>query len=341
MRADRLVATVLLLQQRGRVTAAEVALETEVSVPTARRDLAALGAAGVPVYPQPGRGGGWQLVGGARTDLSGLTSDEARALFLVLGHRPDAHPALATALRKLTQALPATFRAEALAAAGATVTDAAGWGQTPDSPPDSAHRRALQTAIIERRRAQVSYVDRHGSRSSREISPWGLIDKDGVGYVIAGTDRGRRTFRLDRLQDVRVTGVAADRPDDLDLEALWAGTVAAIEALRGQVGAQVLVDARRIDVVARHFGRHLVLHGGAAGGVKTEGDETCGDETDLKATDPSAPPTDRLRATITAHTVGGLAEQLAGWSGTVHVVGPPEVRAELARLGRDLVERYG
>ena len=81
MRADRLVATLLLMQSRGRVTAAELADELEVSVATARRDLEALSAAGIPVYPQPGRGGGWALVGGARTDLSGLSSNEAQALF--------------------------------------------------------------------------------------------------------------------------------------------------------------------------------------------------------------------------------------------------------------------
>ena len=85
MRADRLVATLLLLQARGRVTAAEVAKELEVSLRTARRDLEALSVAGIPVYSQTGRGGGWSLVGGARTDLSGLTAAEARALFLVAG----------------------------------------------------------------------------------------------------------------------------------------------------------------------------------------------------------------------------------------------------------------
>src|SRR3954447_23967426 len=85
MRADRLVATLLLLQSRKRVTAADVAAELEVSVRTARRDLEALSAAGIPVFPQQGRGGGWELVGGARTDLSGLTADEARTLFTVAG----------------------------------------------------------------------------------------------------------------------------------------------------------------------------------------------------------------------------------------------------------------
>src|ERR1700680_910403 len=78
MRADRLVAALLLMQARGRVTATELADELEVSVATARRDLEALSAAGIPVYPQPGRGGGWSLVGGARTDLSGLSAVAAR-----------------------------------------------------------------------------------------------------------------------------------------------------------------------------------------------------------------------------------------------------------------------
>ena len=71
MRADRLVAILLLLQQREKVTASEVAAELEVSERTARRDLEALAMAGVPVYSVQGRGGGWRLVGGARTDLSG------------------------------------------------------------------------------------------------------------------------------------------------------------------------------------------------------------------------------------------------------------------------------
>jgi predicted DNA-binding transcriptional regulator YafY len=128
MRADRLVATLLLMQARGRVTAAEVAAELEVSVATARRDLEALSAAGVPVYPQPGRGGGWSLVGGARTDLTGLTSTEARALFLLAGPAASVAPPVRSALRKLVRALPDTFRADAEAAADAVVVDSTRWG---------------------------------------------------------------------------------------------------------------------------------------------------------------------------------------------------------------------
>jgi hypothetical protein len=116
----------LLLQARGRVTAAEVAEELEVSVKTARRDLESLSTAGLPVYARPGRGGGWQLLGG-RTDLSGLSAAEARALFLLAGPHTRLAPEARSALRKLVRALPEPFREHASAAAEAVVLDPAGW----------------------------------------------------------------------------------------------------------------------------------------------------------------------------------------------------------------------
>src|SRR3954453_12182821 len=105
MRADRLVATLLLLQTRKRLTAAEVAAELEVSERTARRDLEALSAAGIPVYALPGRGGGWELVGGARSDLSGLTGDEARALSTAPGPPSTAPAPAAPATREIKAAI--------------------------------------------------------------------------------------------------------------------------------------------------------------------------------------------------------------------------------------------
>src|SRR5919107_1036480 len=117
------------MQARGRVTAAAVAEELEISVATARRDLEALSTAGIPVYPQPGRNGGWQLIGGARTDLSGLTAAESQALFLLLGPAAAIAPDAKAALRKLVRALPETFRGDAEAAAEAVVIDPAGWGE--------------------------------------------------------------------------------------------------------------------------------------------------------------------------------------------------------------------
>src|SRR6478609_8991072 len=148
MRADRLVATLLLMQARGRVTAAEIASELEVSVATARRDLEALSAAGIPVYPQPGRGGGWSLVGGARTDLSGLSAMEAQALFLLAGPAAATAPELKSALRKLVRALPQTFRADAAAAADAIAVDPSGWGEIDLELPPLVE--VLQGAVVRR-----------------------------------------------------------------------------------------------------------------------------------------------------------------------------------------------
>src|SRR5438046_5786634 len=138
MRADCLVAALLLMQSRGRVTAAELARELEGSVATAGRDLEALSAAGIPVYPQPGRGGGWSLVGGARTDLSGLSATEAQALFLLAGPAAAVSEEAKAALRKLVRALPQTFRADAEAAASATLIDSTRWGGRDRRRPEMA-----------------------------------------------------------------------------------------------------------------------------------------------------------------------------------------------------------
>ncbi|MGN2640808.1 helix-turn-helix transcriptional regulator [Nocardia takedensis] len=311
MRADRLVATLLLMQARGRVTAAEVAAELEVSVATARRDLEALSAAGVPVYPQAGRGGGWSLVGGARTDLTGLTAPEARELFLRAGASAHRTPEVRSALRKLVRALPAPFRAEAEAAAEAVVVDPARWGREDRPLPETVP--LLQRAVVRRRRVRLSY-ERAGKGSVRLVDPWGLVDKDGVWYLIAGTERGRRTFRLDRITAAEMTDEIASRPADLDLTALWSEVVGDMERRRAAVGATVLVSADLVEVLRDQQGRHCEVDGPVTDG--------------------------RVRVRITAPTANMVARQLAGWGTDVEVVSPPEVRAELAAIGAHLVERY-
>src|SRR4051794_1621424 len=212
MRADRLVATLLFLQSRGRVTAGEVAAELEVSVKTARRDLEALSIAGIPVYSQPGRNGGWALVGGARTDLSGLTAAEARTLFLVAGPSSAVTPEAKAALRKLVQALPETFRAEAEKAAAAIVLDPAMWGRS--APPPPPHLEALQQAVVQGVQVVLGYRDREGNVSERTAHPLGLVSKGSTWYLIADTAAGMRTFRVWRVQSVELTDEPAVRPPD-------------------------------------------------------------------------------------------------------------------------------
>ncbi|WP_280245659.1 helix-turn-helix transcriptional regulator [Nocardia abscessus] len=313
MRADRLVAILLMMQTRGRVTAAQVATELETSVATARRDLEALSAAGVPVYPQPGRGGGWSLVGGARTDLSGLTAGEARALFLLAGPSAGAVPEARSALRKLFRALPQTFRGDAQAAADAVVIDPARWGATDhELPPVVA---LLQRAVVQRKKVRLRYANRTGERSERLVDPWGLVDKDAVWYLVAGTERGQRTFRVDRISEASLTDEPAHRPDDFDLAAAWAQVVEEMEQRRATTAATVLISERLLPILRDQQGRNCVVDGPADDG--------------------------RVRVRVTAPTAWMLAQQLAGWGGSIEVLGPPEVRAELARLGAELLERYG
>src|SRR5437588_2685230 len=257
MRADRLVATLLFLQARGRVTAAEVAAELEVSVKTARRDLEALSIAGIPVYSQAGRGGGWALVGGARTDLSGLTAAEARTLFLVAGPSSAVTPEAKAALRKLVRALPETFRAEAEKAASAIVLDPARWGgKAPSTPP---HLEALQHAVIDGVQIRLGYTDAKGAVTDRVVHPLGLVSKGTTWYLVGDTDAGRRTFRVWRVQSVVLTDEPATRPADFDLQRAWQEIVATVDERRGLLHVTALADPDVIRWLRVRFGTRLVV----------------------------------------------------------------------------------
>ncbi|MFG1813837.1 helix-turn-helix transcriptional regulator [Kribbella sp. NPDC049174] len=311
MRADRLVAVLLLLQSRGRVTAADVATELEISVATARRDLEALSTAGIPVYPQPGRNGGWQLIGGARTDLSGLSAPEAQALFLLVGPAASIAPDAKAALRKLVRALPQTFREHAEAAAEAVVIDPARWGEHTKERPELVRR--LQDAVVRRLKVRLVYAGRGREQSERLVDPLGLVDKDDIWYLIAGTPKGQRTFRVERVVSAELTDEPFERPADFDLSTAWNEIVEQMEVRRSGLTATVLMDERHLWVMQDRLGRHCEVDG-------MEGD--------------------RVRIKVTAPTPLMVAQHLAGWGGSIEVIDPPSVQAELARLGSELAARY-
>lgn len=312
MRADRLVATLLLMQARGRVTASELADELEISIATARRDLEALSAAGVPVYPQPGRGGGWSLVGGARTDLSGLSATEAQALFLLAGPAASVSAEVKSALRKLVRALPDTFRADAQAAADAVVIDPSRWGEREKERPELL--TVLQAGIVRRRKVRFGYAKKGADPVGRVVDPWGLVDKDDIWYLIAGTEKGRRTFRVDRMSDAEVSDLPAERPDDFELSQAWEQVVDQVERRRSGLDATVLIAERHLPILQDHFGR------------QSEVEETLDDG--------------RVRVRVSAPVAWMIAQQLAGWGSMIEVLGPLSVQEELARIGAELVGRY-
>ena len=311
MRADRLVATLLTLQARGRVTAAQLAAELEVSVATARRDLEALSAAGIPVYPQVGRAGGWQLLGGARTDLSGLSAVEARALFLLVGPAASVDPDAKAALRKLVRALPETFRDDAQAAADAIVIDPAEWGRPPVDRPELLS--VLEAALVARRRLRIRYSAWDRDPVERTVDPWGLVHKREHWYLLGAVDGAERTYRVDRMLEATVTEEPASHPDALDLAEHWERVSAQIEEQRAAASAVVLADSGIVPLLRTQFGQRAV------------------EEEPVDAM--------RSRVRVTAPTGMLLARGLAGWAEFIEVVEPASLRRELRRIGAVLVTR--
>jgi predicted DNA-binding transcriptional regulator YafY len=314
MRADRLVAVLMLLQTRDTVTAAEVASELEVSERTARRDLEALAMAGVPVYSTQGRGGGWRLVGGARTDLSGLNAQEARALFLVAGPA-SATPEVRAALRKLVRALPEPFRSDAEAASTAVIVDPVAWGRTHDDRPPPLHLELLQTAVIEGQQVRLGYVARDRSATERVVHPLGLAAKGSAWYLVADTPAGMRTFRVDRATSAELTGDPVVRPPDFDLTEAW-------RLITREV------DERRSSVWA---------HGYAAVGIMPMLRGTLGPRLRIGPSGRDG----RIEVEMGGWSNEALAVELAGLGRGLQVDDPPAVVDELARIARELTEVYG
>lgn len=313
MRADRLVAVLLVLQARGRVTAGELAEELEVSPRTARRDLEALAMAGVPVYSQAGKGGGWSLIGGARTDLSGLTAAEARTLFLVAGPSSSATPEVKAALRKLVQALPETFRADAEAAAGAIVLDPASWDRKRYPPPP--HLDELQRCVVKAVQVRLSYADRDGNESERTVHPLGLVVKTSVWYLVADTEAGMRTFRVDRVRAVEATADPVERPEAFDLAETWDATMTSIEEKRAGFHAIARVDPQLLGWLRGELGTRL--------SIREEPAEDGRAEVEVRGANPR-----------------NLVHELASFGARLEVVSPPEVREGLAVLGAELAALY-
>ncbi|WP_261575435.1 helix-turn-helix transcriptional regulator [Frankia gtarii] len=236
MRASRLIAIIMLLQAHEQLTAGEIAGRLGVSDRTVRRDLDVLGELGVPLYSERGHGGGWRLVHGWRSDLSGLTADEAHGLFLVAGSagRPGLglEPAVDSALRKLLAALPAATRPDAEAVTATLLVDPGRWGGHAVTPP--AQLAVLAGILRAGHRARVRYAGRAARAAGepardRDVDPYGLVQKGDVWYLVAGTDAGPRTLRVSRIESVTKLDEPAHRPADLDLPALWAQSRRAVE----------------------------------------------------------------------------------------------------------------
>jgi predicted DNA-binding transcriptional regulator YafY len=221
MRASRLVSIILLLQARGRLTAAQLAKELEVSVRTVYRDVESLHAAGIPLYGDAGHRGGYQLLDGYRTRLTGLSAEEAKALSLSGLPGPAAElglgSVLAAARLKVQAALPPALAEQLGATAQRFHLDAAGWyAQAEDAP----FLQAVADAVWRGAALQVRYRRwKAPTDVDRRLEPYGLVLKAGRWYLVAAP--GPRTYRVDQILDLAVLEESFTIPENFSLAGYW------------------------------------------------------------------------------------------------------------------------
>ncbi|MFB9625869.1 helix-turn-helix transcriptional regulator [Nonomuraea helvata] len=232
MRASRLVSILLLLQTRGRMTAQDLADRLEVSVRTIYRDVESLHTAGIPLYGDAGPKGGYQLLDGYRTKLTGLTADEAESLFLAGLPGPAAElglGAVVTAAQlKLMAALPVELRDRAGRIQERFHLDAPTWYR--DREPVT-YLSAVADAVWNERRIQVRYRRWKAPQEvERRLDPYGLVVKAGRWYLVARAGEDVRTYRVSQILDLHPLPEGFTRPDGFDLAAYWQAYLAEFEA---------------------------------------------------------------------------------------------------------------
>jgi predicted DNA-binding transcriptional regulator YafY len=265
MRADRLLSLMMILQTNGMMTALELARELEVSERTIYRDVEALGIAGVPVYAERGPGGGISLLEEYRTNLTGLTADEVRALFMLSIPTPllqlGVGQELKAAMLKLGAALPEARRGEQMAARQRIHLDASWWGQ-PASP--GQHLGTVQHALWQDKCLRINTRMFFGSQVEQVVEPLGLVAKAGEWYLVAlvglNTLSGLspRVFKVRDLVSAERLEEGFKRPADFDLAVFWAEHCRQVEADHGLFAVQLRVSARLARELPWRLGEQAV-----------------------------------------------------------------------------------
>jgi predicted DNA-binding transcriptional regulator YafY len=317
VKSDRLLSILLLLQTRGQVPAHQLAERLEVSVRTIYRDVEALSAAGVPVYAERGRHGGIALLPGYRTDVTGLTADESRALFILAAqgaHRAlGLDAALGSALRKVMAALPEPHRPAAELTSRRILVESSRWMGPPHREVDVS---ALQDAVFADRRLRIRY--RHsGTDTPRTytVDPYGLVSKSGVWYLVADRRGVPRLFRADRMRAAQVTDAPVRRRPGVELADAWAVLKRRVEDRPGTVEVTARVHRSRFDLFLRMCGNALLDH-----------------------PDPAA---DAEWITVRlGYPVLAAVRTLLPFGDRLEVLEPPGARAELARGAAEITGLY-
>jgi predicted DNA-binding transcriptional regulator YafY len=319
VRASRLVSVLLLLQARGQLTAGELAAELEVSERTIHRDVEALSASGVPIYAERGSHGGIRLVDGYRTRLTGMTGEEAEALFLAGLPGPAAELGLGTVVAaaqlKVLASLPPELRVRASRLVERFHLDAGDWFRASQPVP---HLAVLSEAVWNATRITIDY-DRGEGATRRVLEPLGLVLKAGIWYVVAAVDGQIRTYRVSRVVSAEPGNEPFERPPGFDLAGYWAESSAAYERDVPRIAVDVRVRPDRVDRLRNAVGNSVVA---AA--------ET------LDTPDPDG----WLRLRLRLDWPDDAPRTLLAAGRWVEVLAPPEVRAMVASTARAVAERY-
>jgi predicted DNA-binding transcriptional regulator YafY len=319
MRASRLLSIMMLLQTRGRMSAEALAAELEVSVRTVYRDIDQLSASGVPVYADIGRNGGFALLDGWQTRLTGLTAPEAQALFLSGLPGPAAELGLGAEVQqaelKLLAALPADWQAEAKRISSRFHLDPAGWFQPGYV---HAHLKAVAEAVWAERRLSVRY-ESWSRVSDRVLEPYGLVLKGGIWYVVARSGEDVRTFRLSGIKALIALEETFARPKDFDLPAYWAEAT-------DQFERDIYVGTAQVRATARGIARLRTISQTVKAAI---------DAAEL------APDADGWATlTIPIEEVGWASREMIKIGSEIEVLAPAELRRAVAEEARKMAELY-
>jgi|CXWL01.1.fsa_nt_gi predicted DNA-binding transcriptional regulator YafY len=319
MRASRLLSILMTLQTRGRMTAEALAAQFEVSVRTIYRDVDQLSAADVPVYADRGPGGGFQLLDGYRTRLTGLSPAEAETLFLAGLPGPAAELGLAdvltTAQLKLTAALPERARASAQKVAARFHLDPVDWFRSADAArllPEIAKAVWNETCVDIRYKRDAGAV-------ARRLKPLGLVLKAGTWYLVARVGEQTRTYRVANILDLAVTDQGFERPKDFDLVRFWTTSTRAYE-----------IGIYRANAVLRLSPQGLSKLDGLGATVQQAARES------------ARPPGDDgwVRVTIPIESIDQAAVDLLRFGIDAEVLKPVALRRRLAKAAREIMQLY-
>ncbi|GAA4535512.1 helix-turn-helix transcriptional regulator [Nonomuraea ferruginea] len=322
MRASRLVSILLLLQTRGRMTARELAERLEVSVRTIYRDVDSLHAAGIPLYGDAGPSGGYQLLDGYRTRLTGLTADEAESLFLAGLPGPAAELGLgavvAAAQLKLMAALPVELRDRAGRIQERFLLDAPAWYRDPEPV---THLPTVAEAVWNEHPLRVRYRRwRAPQEVERRLEPYGLVVKAGRWYLVARCGDGVRTYRVSQILELHPLPGRITRPAGFDLAAHWQGYLAEFEARLRRGEAVVRLSPSGLERL-----RDLMTPGVVAAAKET-----------------AQPPDEEgwITVTLPIESVGHAVAEFLRLGADAEVVSPPELRERVADTAERIVRRY-